>query len=249
MKFNMNGEKKSEEGSKLDKPLPLLFMIPIPIYLSGIFIAIFFPASGDWAWINAWIIVITFTLNMTINYFLINKKNPRVLRNRMRMKKKGITEKTEKTAGSDKIILPLIFITFTGVFLLPAFDHRFQWSPIPLAGEIIGLIFANIGLIIMNIAILQNAYASKILDINEEQKLIDSGFYGVVRHPLYSGSALLAISLPIGLGSWFSLILGFAFVIILLVRIKFEEDMLIISMEGYKEYREKVRYRLIPGIY
>ena len=242
---------KSEqvEINKMDKPFPFWFMALIPFYISGIFIAIFFPVSNDWRWIEAWIIVGTFTLNMTLNYFLINYKNPRVLRNRIRMRKKGITEGTKNSAGSDIIILPLIFVFFTGVFILPAIDHRYGWSPIPLAGTIVGLAVANIGLIIMNVAILQNAYASKILDINEQQKLKDTGLYGKVRHPLYTGATVLALGLPIALGSWIALSSAVCFILVIVIRIKFEEAMLIEGMDGYKEYKKRVRYRLIPGIY
>lgn len=242
-------ETRPQEIDKLDRPLSPWLIALIPVYISGIFIAIFFPISQDWTWIQAWIVVATFTINMTLNYILINIKNPRVLKNRIRMRKKGLTEKTEASAGTDKFILPLIFISFTGVFVFPAVDHRFQWFPIPLAGEIVGLILANIGLSIMNVAILQNAYASKILDINEKQKLVATGLYGVVRHPLYTGAMVMALGLPLGLGSWISFTFSAVFVVILIIRIKFEEDMLVKGMEGYGEYKKSVKYKLIPGIY
>lgn len=245
----MSEETKIEEIDRLDKPLPIWVIVSLPFLFAGIFIAIFFPVSKDWIWIEAWIIVVSFSLIMTLNYTLINVKNPRVLRNRMKLKKQGITEKTKSSAGSDLFIMPMIFIGFTGVFLFPAIDHQFQWSNVPPAVKIVGLVFANLGLISMNIAILQNAYASKILDINKEQKLIDTGLYGIVRHPLYTSAILVAISLPFALGSWIALSLAILFVVALIIRIRFEEKMLLEGMEGYKEYQKRVKYKLIPGIY
>ena len=107
----------------------------------------------------------------------------------------------------------------------------------------------NIGLVIMDISMVQNAYASKFLDISRGQKLIDTGLYAHVRHPLYLGAILMTLGLPIALGSWISLIPAVIGISSLIVRIKFEENMLIDGMEGYKEYRMRVKYKLIPNIY
>jgi len=101
----------------------------------------------------------------------------------------------------------------------------------------------------MDIAMVQNAYASKLLDINKDQKLIDTGLYSHVRHPLYSGAVLMILGMPIALGSWISLIPAAIGVLALIIRIKFEEEMLIKGMDGYIEYRTRVKYKLIPKIY
>jgi len=167
----------------------------------------------------------------------------------MKVKKVGVTEKTKSSAGSDKFILPILAIGFIGAFILPVFDYRYHWSSIHFIVEIISLVVTNIGLIIMDIAMVQNAYASKLLDINKDQKLIDTGLYRHVRHPLYSGAALMMLGLPIALGSWISLIPAAIGVISLIIRIKFEEEMLIKGMDGYDEYRTRVKYKLIPKIY
>jgi len=245
----MSSEIPQNKTDKSDKPFPIWVIALIPVYIFVIFIIIFFPLSGGWAWIEAWLFIISFVINMTISFLLINKKNPRVLRNRMKVKKVGITEKTKSSAGSDKFILPILAIGFVGTFILPAFDYRYQWSSIYFIVEIISLGVTNIGLIIMDIAMVQNAYASKLLDINKDQKLIDTGLYSHVRHPLYSGAALMMLGLPIALGSWISLIPAIIGVISLIIRIKFEEEMLIKGMDGYDEYRTRVKYKLIPKIY
>ena len=245
----MSNEMPQNENDKSDKPLPLWTIALIPVYISVIFIIIFFPLAQDWLWIEAWLFTISFVINMTISFYLINKKNPRVLRNRMKVKKVGVTEKTKSSAGSDKFVLPILAIGFIGAFILPVFDYRYQWSSIHFIVEIISLVVTNIGLIIMDIAMVQNAYASKVLDINKDQKLIDTGLYSHVRHPLYSGAALMMLGLPIALGSWISLIPAAIGVISLIIRIKFEEEMLIKGMDGYDEYRTRVKYKLIPKIY
>ena len=245
----MSSEIPQNKTDKSDKPFPIWAIALIPVYISVIFIIIFFPLSGDWAWIEAWLFIISFVINITISFLLINKKNPRVLRNRMKVKKVGVTEKTKSSAGSDKFVLPILAIGFVGAFILPVFDYRYQWSSIHFIVEIISLVVTNIGLIIMDIAMVQNAYASKLLDINKDQKLIDTGLYSHVRHPLYSGAALMMLGLPIALGSWISLIPAAIGVISLIIRIKFEEEMLVKGMDGYIEYRTRVKYKLIPKIY
>jgi len=245
----MSNETPQNVIDKYDKPLPLWVIALIPVYISALFIIILFPLAQDWSWIEAWLFIISFVINMTISFYLTNKKNPRVLRNRMKVKKVGITEKTKSSARSDLFIMPLLSIGFIGAIIIPPFDHHFQWSPIPFIVEIIGLIILNAGLIIMDIAMLQNAYASKILDINKGQKLIDTGLYGHVRHPLYTGAILMALGLPIALGSLISLIPAAIVVLALIIRIKYEEKMLIKGMDGYDEYRTQIKYKLIPKIY
>jgi protein-S-isoprenylcysteine O-methyltransferase Ste14 len=234
---------------KSDKPLPIWGILLIPVYISAMFIIFLFPFAQDWAWIEAWLFIISFVINMTLIYYFINKKNPRVMRNRMKIKKVGVDEKTKISARTDWFIMPVLGIGFMGALILPPFDHRYQWSPIPFIIEIIGLIIMNIGLILMGISMVQNAYASKILDINKGQTLIDTGLYGHVRHPLYSGAIIMILGLPIALGSWISLISAFIGILAIILRIKFEEEMLIKGMDGYNEYRSRVKYKIIPKIY
>lgn len=245
---------------KDDIPLSSWYFLLIPICLIGLFGFIFWFFTQTLLWLEAWLFTIVFAMNFTISYSIINKKNPRVIRNRTKVKKTGITEKTKKSAGSDRFILPLTGIGFFITFALIIFDYNTQWLSFhfdinnqgtffPFMIEIIALVISNIGLAIMNLAQLQNAYASKLLDINKDQKLIDTGLYGHVRHPLYSGVILWILLVPISLGSWISLIPAVLAIIPLLIRIKYEEDMLINGMEGYEEYRTRVKYKLLPKIY
>ena len=234
---------------EMDKPLPLWVMIILPIY-GGVFLALItFPIANDWGWLEGWAFVITFVINIAVSYVYINKKNPRVIRNRMKVKKEGITARTKKSAGSDKFIVPITGLGFFGAMILSGLNHRYGWTSIPFAVEMIGLAVVNAGMIIMDIAMLQNAFASKLLDIKKGQELVDTGLYAHVRHPLYSGVILMIMALPIALGSWWALIPAAIGVLSLVLRIKFEEEMLIKGMDGYTDYRTRVKYKLLPRIY
>jgi protein-S-isoprenylcysteine O-methyltransferase Ste14 len=246
---HMANKKPTHDIDPMDKPLPLYVILLIPIYVVVAFSVILFPISKDWGWLEAWLFIVTFALNFAISYYLINKKNPRVIRNRMKTKKEGLTSLTKKSAGSDAFILPFLGIGFIGALILPAIDVRFKWSSIPFALEMIGLAATNASMIIMDITMVQNAFASKILDINKGQTVIDTGLYAHVRHPLYSGASLMILAVPVALGSWWGLIPAAVGVLSLVVRIQFEEDMLEKGMVGYKDYQTRVKYKLLPKIY
>jgi protein-S-isoprenylcysteine O-methyltransferase Ste14 len=233
----------------MDKPLSVGFMLIMPVYILSILSVFLFPIAGDWQWLEAWLFVISFTISMTIGLAIINQRNPRVLRNRMKMRKRGLTMATRKSAGSDRWIIPVMGVAFYTALILPAFNHRYGWESYPLWVAIFGTVVLNVGVWIMNIAMLENAHASKILDINQDQALVDTGPYAWVRHPLYCGGILMALALPIALGSLISLIPAILSALMLVIRIPFEEDMLVKGMDGYVNYKEKVRYKLIPGIY
>ena len=234
---------------KMDKPLSPFVIAIIPFY-AAFFLGIFlFPVSQDWGWLQAWLFIISFGLILGVGYFLINKENPRVLRNRMKLKKEGLSAKTKKSAGSDWFIMPLMSVGFFGSLLIAPLGRRFGWHELPFWICLLGLLVSCAGNVIMLMAMYQNAHASKILDINMQQKLIDSGLYSRVRHPLYSGAILMVIGLPIALGSLWGLIPASLACFTLIWRIKFEEQMLVAGMDGYPAYQKRVKYKLFPGIY
>jgi protein-S-isoprenylcysteine O-methyltransferase Ste14 len=252
MKKNNDNTEEIQEIDKMDKPLPFWFPFIAPIY-GSFFIAIcVFPLAGDWFWVEGWVFIIIFAIWMYFYVSVLNKKNPRVLRNRFKIKKENKIEeeKSTKASSSDKWILPFFGISFALTFIIADFDHGFNWSgSFPIWLEIIGFIILAMGLYILSLAQLQNAYASKVLDIREGQKLIDTGLYAHVRHPLYSGFLVMTIGIPLGLGSWWAIIPAFTAVLGLIVRIKYEEEMLIGALDGYKKYRKHVKYKLIPYLY
>ena len=243
----MNNKKEFQD--KLDQPFPMWFMLLIPFYVVLVLSIFVFPFAGDWRWTIGWIFVISLAINIFVCYVIINKKNPRVLHNRSKLKKTGLTSKTRQAASSDRLIFPLMAIGFFGAMILPALGHRFGWFTLPFPIAIVGVIAMNVGVSIINIATLQNSYASKILDINKGQVLVDTGMYSHVRHPLYSGAVVMGIFIPIALGSIWGLIPGLFSVAMLVWRIEFEEEMLLKGMDGYADYQTRVKYKLIPKIY
>jgi len=258
-KSDMTDQKKSNEDveggkavSKMDKPLSLFIILFIPFYAGAIFALLVFPLAGDWLWIEGWVFVVLFAVFGFIMAYVLNKKNPRVIRNRfkLRKEKKMDDKEAEKASRSDKFIFPIFIIAFILLFVIPDLDHRFDWSGVfPIGLEIVGFVLLGVGLYIVYLAQLQNAYASTVLDIREGHRLIDTGLYAHVRHPLYSGGLGFIVGIPLGLGSWWALIPGVFCIIGLVIRIKFEEKMLITGLDGYTEYQKRVKYKLIPKIY
>jgi hypothetical protein len=108
----MAKEKVKDEINKADKPLPLWLMVILPIYTGAFLALLILPVSKDWGWFEAWAFIITFVINITISYAYINKKNPRVMRNRMKVKKEGLTAATRKSAGSDRFLMPIMSLGF-----------------------------------------------------------------------------------------------------------------------------------------
>ncbi|MHA1915228.1 MAG: methyltransferase family protein [Promethearchaeota archaeon] len=250
---NIGGEVDDEKKvDKMDQPFPNLLLLIIPVF-AGVFIALcVFPLAGDWIWVEGWIFVIIFMVFSFLTMQSLNRKNPRVMRNRMkyRKEKKMEEKKSEEASESDKFILPIFGITFILMFVISDLDHRLDWSKaFPFWLEVIGFAIMGIGFYIIHLSTLQNAYASKVLDIREGQQLIDTGLYAHIRHPLYSGALGMIVGIPLGLGSWWAILPAVISILGLIYRIKFEEEMLITGLEGYNEYRERVKYKLIPKIY
>lgn len=240
MEQEENEKKTTEEVKPINTALLLLMTLLVVACLS----LFFFPIAKNWAWVEAWIFLFMFMVFYIILILVLNKKNPQVLRNRMKAKKESFS----KPAGSDKYILPVLGISYSLVFILPSFDHRYDWSTVPIYVKVFGFLILVLSFYLLFRAMLENAYASKVLDIRQGQKLIDTGLYAHVRHPLYSGYSFMFIGIPLGLGSWYALIPAILCIFILWVRCKFEEQMLVEGLEGYEDYMKRVKYRLIPYI-
>ncbi len=244
-KNNVNFSPNSKEIEV--KKMSDILLIILSIFSVLIQLPLLFIPAGRWDWIEAWIYLLMFYVFITCDMLLINKKNPQLLINRMKTKKSGIT----KAQGSDKWLLPLISINFIGIFLIPAFDVRYSWSRISIYVEIAGFVLLAVAFYFLFRSMLDNAYASKVLDIRKEggQKVIDTGSYAIVRHPMYTGFMIMGFGVTLGLGSWFGLIPAVILTALLIARISYEERMLIEGLEGYEEYKKKVKYKLIPKVF
>jgi protein-S-isoprenylcysteine O-methyltransferase Ste14 len=232
------------EHPVLLNPVFLQFVSLIGIAMVAVFVI--WPAQ-KWWWPEGWGMVLSFYVFMSAEILILRKRNPQVILSRLSLKQSGKTE----AEGADKWIMPLISLSFIGVFILPGFDEAYGWSSVHWAGKLVGFAITWLGFALILKSMLDNPYAAKVLDVRDEdgQKVIDTGSYSIVRHPLYTGFSCLSLGIPIALGSWWSLIPAACMVVLLSVRITFEERMLVEGLEGYKEYQQRVKYKLIPGIF
>ncbi len=224
----------------------LRVIIGVPILFTGMALLLFAP-SNDFTWLEGWLFIFIFLSYIVIYvlYYLITDPDTLVKRG------KYITDDPNTKSFPDKTSLALLSLVFLFILLFPGIDHGLAISPIVITFEIeilgfIGMIFSLIFITYVNQV---NRYASKGLVIHKDHDLITTGPYRYIRHPMYVGFILMMISLPIALGSFLSFIVSWFFPIILIIRIRIEERMLIDHLPGYKEYMEEVQYRLLPRIY
>jgi len=200
----------------------------------------FFLTAGTFAYPEAWLYMSTLFIPMFFVFIYLIKNDPDLLARRMKMKEK---EKEQK------LIIKISYIPFLIAFLLPGFDNRFEWSNVPEAVVIFADILVLISYGIFFLVLKENPYASRIVEVEPEQTVISSGPYAKVRHPMYSVVLLMYIFSPLALGSYWAIIPMILIIPVIVARILNEEKVLVRDLNGYKEYMQKTRYRLIPGIW
>jgi len=141
------------------------------------------------------------------------------------------------------------FLYFISIFVIPGLDYRLGWSSVPAWAIILADILVLAGYFTIVRVFKENSYASRIIEVNAGQKVIDTGLYALVRHPMYVGVALMYSVTPLALGSLWALIPGLLIIPILVIRILGEEKLLAKELDGYSAYMEKVKFRLIPGVW
>jgi len=205
-----------------------------------LFMAIFFLTAGTFLYWEAWAYLATLIAPMLLVTAYLLKNDPGLLERRMRMREKIVEQ---------KLIIMLSYIPFLFAYILPGFDKRFGWSNVPAVVVIIADCSVLIGYGIIFLVFQENSYTSRIIEVEQGQTVIQSGPYAVVRHPMYIGAIFLYFFSPLALGSGWAMIPVIFFIPILVARILNEEKVLARDLKGYKEYMQKVRYRLIPGIW
>jgi len=209
-------------------------LVPIVLML-----LILIPAGTFLYWqFYAYITVLVLPMIYVMFYFL--KNDPKFLERRTR------TQEKEKAQKINQIVFLLIF--FAG-FIIPGLDKRFGWSEVPVWIVIITDFVIVGGYLIIFTVFKQNSYASRIVEVENDQKVISTGLYSVVRHPMYIGVLIMYIPTPLALGSYWGLIRMAAIPIALVIRIINEEKVLKRELPGYEEYCQKTKYRLIPYIW
>ena len=156
---------------------------------------------------------------------------------------------TAETRMAQKVVIAGLYLSLAAMVVVSALDHRFGWSPVPTAICLVGDVLVAVGLGVSAAVVIQNSYAAATVRVKEGQKVVSTGLYGLVRHPMYTGNVIMMIGIPLALGSYWGLIFVAPGVIVLAWRIRDEEKLLQKELDGYREYTQKVRYRLVPAMW
>lgn len=219
-----------------------LLIDAITKYLIGLILVmtlLFLPAGTLRYW-NAWLLIGLLFIPMLIVGIILSILNPNLLKRRL--------ESKEKETKQKEVIL-LSGIMFLLGFIIAGFNYRFKWSILPNSVIIISSIIFIISYILYGEVLRENEYLSRTIKVEKNQKVIDTGLYRIVRHPMYAATILLFLSIPLILGSIISFIVFLMYPIIIIKRIENEEKVLEKELKGYKEYKRKTKYKLIPYIW
>ena len=203
---------------------------------------VFVPA-GTFDYWRGWAFIAVFATATLIPSLYLAVKNPEALRRRMQ------AGPGAETRPLQKLIIAFAFLSMAAMIALSALDFRFGWSTVPTAVSVIGLALVGIGLTVAMLVTIQNGYAAANVTVEEGQQLSSTGWYGFVRHPMYFGNVILMIGVPLALGSYWGLLFVVAGLGVLAVRINDEEALLTQQLAGYREYAQKVHYRLVPYVW
>lgn len=226
---------RSRAGSGLITRL-LVRMLAVAILMPAL---LFLPAGTLDYW-EAWVYLAIVLTSMSgyLLYFLEN--DPGLLERRMRAKEK------ETRQRSLVIAMSLLFFL---AYLVPGFDRRFGWSSLPVAAVLLADLVVALSYALIFLVLRENRYASRIVEVEEGQEVVETGPYAVVRHPMYLGALLMMLAAPLALGSWWAVLPALANIPLLAARITDEEALLQQDLEGYGAYMERTRYRLVPGFW
>lgn len=200
---------------------------------------IFLPA-GTLAYTNGWLLIGLLFLPMLIAGFVMFLKSPTFLVKRLDAKEKQ---------GAQRGVLAASGLMFVTGFVLAGLDVRFGWSKMPPAATLIASVLFLAGYALYAEVMRENAYLSRTIKVEEGQKVVDTGLYAIVRHPMYMATILLFLMIPLVLGSWYALIAFAFYPAIIIVRLTDEEELLCRELPGYTQYKQKVKYRIIPFVW
>lgn len=219
-----------------------LFLQALSKFLIGLIIIsmlLFIPA-GTIYYPNGWLFIILLFVPMLFAGIIMFFKSPDLLRRRLNAKE----EEDEQ-----KLVLLLSGIMFILAFILAGLNFRFGWLKLPAIVILMASIIFLIAYAMYAEVLRENAYLSRTVEVSENQKVVDTGLYGIVRHPMYTSTIFLFLSMPLVLDSILSFIVMLVYPIIIIFRISNEEEVLEKELDGYKEYKEKVKYKLVPYLW
>lgn len=202
--------------------------------------ALLFLPAGTWCYVQAWVFLALMFIPMIIMGIWLYIFQPELLAKRLNNKEKEQQQKN---------VVALSGLMFIAGFVLCALDYRFTWSVVPLWLTIVASILFLIGYGMYVEVMRENAYLSRTIEVQEGQQLIDTGLYGIVRHPMYTATILMFTSIPLILGSFWSLIIFAIYPLLMVLRIKNEEQVLAAGLKGYTDYQKRVKWRLLPFVW
>lgn len=209
---------------------------------SGIILAglLLFVPAGTLDYPGAWAFMALLFVPMLVFGTVLLVKSPELLKKRLN---------TREKERAQVIVILLSSLVFIAAFVLAGLDFRFGWTHVPMAVRVISAVLLLLAYALYMEVMRENAWLSRTVEVQQGQKVVDTGLYGIVRHPMYLATLLLFLAIPLVLGSWVSFAVMLLTVPVLVLRIISEERVLAEGLEGYEAYREKVCYRLLPGIW
>ena len=211
-------------------------------YLAGLLMvgALLFLPAGTLFYRNAWLFIALLFVPMLFLGVVLLLKAPELLEKRLQ---------TKETESDQKAVITLSLFMFVGGFVAAGLDHRFGWSHFPPWLTVLSAALLLFSYALYGEVMRENAYLSRTVEVQAGQQVVDTGLYGIVRHPMYAATVLLFLSIPLVLGSWYAFAIFLLYPLLLVKRIKNEEAVLTDGLPGYAEYKKKVKYRMIPLIW
>jgi protein-S-isoprenylcysteine O-methyltransferase Ste14 len=220
----------------------LRVVISSVIGIAAFAVLLFVPAGTVNYW-QGWALLAVFTAASLVPTLYLARMDPAALERRTHAGVKAETRPVQK------VVIAGTFIAFGAMLVVPALDYRFGWSHVPAWLSVLGDVMVATGLGLAMWVVVQNRYAAANITIEDGQPLVSTGLYGIVRHPMYSGNVILMIGIALALGSYWALLLVLVGLLLMAVRILDEEKLLNAELDGYRQYTQKVRYRLVPLIW
>ncbi len=214
-----------------------VFKFLLGVALVGILV--FLPA-GTLSFFNGWLLMGILFIPMLLARIVMMIKNPELLKKRLN----GKEERREQN-----IVVKLSGLMFCAGFIIAGLGVRFKWYALPRGVVLVGVILFLIAYLLYAEVLRENTYLSRTIEVQSGQKVIDTGLYGIVRHPMYSATVLLFLAMPVVLGSVYAFLIFLLYPFIIVMRLKNEEELLEKELDGYRVYMQKVKYRLIPFIW
>ncbi|MBQ1826579.1 MAG: isoprenylcysteine carboxylmethyltransferase family protein [Erysipelotrichaceae bacterium] len=205
----------------------------------GVGILLFLPA-GSLGWKHGWLFMAVLFIPMLLAGIVMYLKAPDLLRSRL---------KAKETQKQQKDVINYSGLMFLAAFILAGLNYRFGWTALPQWVVTAGCIIFLLSYLMFGEVLRENAYLSRTIEVQENQKVVDTGLYGVVRHPMYAATVFLFLSMPLILNCWPSFVIMLAYFPIIAKRTLNEEQVLSEQLEGYDEYMKKIKYRIIPFIW